>query len=173
MYADLTQTQYRIIYVHNVNTIAYLDTPEMYRYCVLFIVFEAACPSNVAWNAWLWHLVVLRKLQESTTVWVTLALAFLHAFNKKVICNNWLENYRKTIYWYQPFLCKPKANLRATLPLSESTRCANTWVWYVKFMLCFSIVIIPFFTVTVPVYASSSIFNTSDQFFHKYPNQRT
>lgn len=39
------------------------------------------------------------KLQESTTVWVTSALAFLHAFNKKVICNNWLENYRNTIYW--------------------------------------------------------------------------
>lgn len=70
--------------------------------------------------------------------------AFLHTFNKNVICNNWLENYRKNIYWYQPFLCKPKANLRTTLPLSESTRCANTWVWYVKFMLCFSIVIIPF-----------------------------
>lgn len=35
--------------------------------------------------------------------------AFLHTFNKNVICNNWLENYRKTIYWYQPFLCKPKA----------------------------------------------------------------
>lgn len=38
-------------------------------YCI-----EVACPSNVAWNAWLWHLVVLRKLQESTTVWETLAL---------------------------------------------------------------------------------------------------
>lgn len=100
IYAGLTQTQYRIIYVHNVNTITYLAIPEMYQYCVLmFIVFEAACPLNVAWNAWLRHLVVLRKLQESTTVWVTLALAFLHAFNKKVICNNWLENNRKTIYW--------------------------------------------------------------------------
>lgn len=40
----------------------------------MFIVFEAACPLNVAWNAWLRHLVVLRKLQESTTVWETLAL---------------------------------------------------------------------------------------------------
>lgn len=112
MYAGLTQTQYWIIRPQSKHLYipCYSRNIQMYQYCVLmFIVFEAACPLNVAWNAWLRHLVVLRKLQESTTVWVTLALAFLHAFNKKVICNNWLENYRKTIYWYQPFLCKPKA----------------------------------------------------------------
>lgn len=40
IYAGLTQTQYWIIYVHNVN----MDTPEMYQYCVLFIVLKLHAP---------------------------------------------------------------------------------------------------------------------------------
>lgn len=28
------------LYVHNVNTITYLAIPDIFQYCVLFIVFE-------------------------------------------------------------------------------------------------------------------------------------
>lgn len=55
--------------------------------------------------------------------------AFLHIFLTKTsyaIIGKKIIEKPFTGAKYQPFLSKPKATLRATLPLSESTRCANT-----------------------------------------------
>lgn len=64
------------LYVHNVNTITYLAIPDIFQYCVLFIVFEVlhAPLMLLEMHAWLRHLEVFRKLQEYTTVLETLAL---------------------------------------------------------------------------------------------------